>query len=205
MALQEVAFGLLALVSVVAALMVVSAKNPVHSVLFLITVFFSAAGMFVLMGAEFLAMLLVVVYVGAVAVLFLFVVMMLDVDFVALRQGFARYMPLGLAVGVVLLIEIVLVAVTVAQHGAAAKNDAPLVPDQALPNAQAIGQVLYTDYVYLFQAAGMVLLVAMIGAIVLTLRHRPGVRRQNIAKQVARTRKTGMDVVSVKPGEGIPE
>jgi len=204
-ALQEVAFGLLALVSVVAALMVVSAKNPVHSVLFLITVFFSAAGMFVLMGAEFLAMLLVVVYVGAVAVLFLFVVMMLDVDFVALRQGFARYMPLGLAVGVVLLIEIVLVAVTVAQHGAAAKNDAPLVPDQALPNAQAIGQVLYTDYVYLFQAAGMVLLVAMIGAIVLTLRHRPGVRRQNIAKQVARTRKTGMDVVSVKPGEGIPE
>ena len=182
-----------------------SAKNPVHSVLFLITVFFSAAGMFVLMGAEFLAMLLVVVYVGAVAVLFLFVVMMLDVDFVALRQGFARYMPMGLAVGVVLLIEMVLVAVTVAQHGAAAKNDAPLVPDQALPNAQAIGQVLYTDYVYLFQAAGMVLLVAMIGAIVLTLRHRPGVRRQNVAKQVARTRKTGMDVVSVKPGEGIPE
>ena len=205
MALQEVAFGLLALVSVVAALMVVSAKNPVHSVLFLITVFFSAAGMFVMMGAEFLAMLLVVVYVGAVAVLFLFVVMMLDVDFVALRQGFARYMPLGLAIGVVLLIEMVLVSVSVGQHGAAAKNDAPLVPDQALPNAQAIGQVLYTDYVYLFEAAGMVLLVAMIGAIVLTLRHRPGVRKQNIAKQVGRTRETGMDVVSVKVGEGIPE
>jgi NADH-quinone oxidoreductase subunit J len=204
-ALQEVAFGLLALVSVVAALMVVSAKNPVHSVLFLITVFFSAAGMFVLMGAEFLAMLLVVVYVGAVAVLFLFVVMMLDVDFVALRQGFARYMPLGLAIGAVLLIEMIVVAVTVGQHGAASKNDAPLVPDQALPNVEAIGKVLYTDYVYLFEAAGMVLLVAMIGAIVLTLRHRPGVRRQDVGKQVARTRKTGMEVVSVKTGEGIPD
>jgi NADH-quinone oxidoreductase subunit J len=204
-ALQEVAFGLLALISVLAALMVVSAKNPVHSVLFLITVFFSAAGMFVLMGAEFLAMLLVVVYVGAVAVLFLFVVMMLDVDFVALRQGFARYMPIGLAVGVVLLIEMVLVSVTVAQHGAAAKNAAPAVPTQALPNAEAIGQVLYTDYIYLFESAGLVLLVAMIGAIVLTLRHRPGVRKQNIAKQVARTRKTGMEVVTLKTGEGIPE
>ena len=205
MALQEVAFGLLALVSVVAALCVVSAKNPVHSVLFLITVFFSAAGMFVLMGAEFLAMLLVVVYVGAVAVLFLFVVMMLDVDFVALRQGFARYMPLGLAISVVLLIEMVLVSVTVGLHGAASKNSAPPVPDQALPNAQAIGQVLYTDYIYLFEAAGMVLLVAMIGAIVLTLRHRPGVRRQNIARQVARNSKTGMEMVTLKPGEGIPE
>jgi NADH-quinone oxidoreductase subunit J len=203
-ALQEVAFGLLALVSVVAALCVVSAKNPVHSVLFLITVFFSAAGMFVLMGAEFLAMLLVVVYVGAVAVLFLFVVMMLDVDFVALKQGFARYMPLGLAISVVLLIEMLLVSVGVAQHGVV-KHDAPPVPDQALPNAQAIGQVLYTDYVYVFEAAGMVLLVAMIGAIVLTLRHRPGVRRQNIARQVARNSKSGMEVVTLKPGEGIPE
>ncbi|MGZ3276092.1 MAG: NADH-quinone oxidoreductase subunit J [Caulobacteraceae bacterium] len=204
MALQEVAFGLMALVSVVAALCVVSAKNPVHSVLFLITVFFSAAGMFVLMGAEFLALLLVVVYVGAVAVLFLFVVMMLDVDFVALRQGFARYMPLGLAIGLVLLIEMVLVSVSVAQHGVA-KNAAPATPDQALPNVQAIGQVLYTDYVYVFEAAGMVLLVAMIGAIVLTLRHRPGVKKQDIARQVARTPKTGMEVVSVEIGKGIPE
>jgi NADH-quinone oxidoreductase subunit J len=183
----------------------VSAKNPVHSVLFLITVFFSAAGMFVLLGAEFLALLLVVVYVGAVAVLFLFVVMMLDVDFVALRQGFARYLPLGLAIGVVLLIEMMLVSISVAQHGAAAKNLAPSTPDQALPNAQTIGQVLYTDYAYLFEAAGMVLLVAMIGAIVLTLRHRPGVKKQDIAKQVARTRKTGMEVVTIKAGEGIPE
>ena len=195
----------MALVSVVAALLVVSAKNPVHSVLFLITVFFSAAGMFVLMGAEFLAMLLVVVYVGAVAVLFLFVVMMLDVDFVALRQGFARYMPIGLAVGVVLLLEMVLVSVTIAQHGAAAKNAAPLTPDQALPNAEMIGRVLYTDYVYIFQAAGLVLLVAMIGAIVLTLRHRPGVKRQSIADQTARTPATGMVIVQVKSGEGIVE
>ena len=205
MALQEVAFGLLALVSVLAALAVVIAKNPVHSVLFLITVFFSAAGMFVLMGAEFLALLLVVVYVGAVAVLFLFVVMMLDVDFVALRQGFARYAPLGGFIGLVLLVEMVLVSISVAQHGAAAKNLAPTTPDQALPNVQAIGQVLYTDYAYYFQAAGMVLLVAMIGAIVLTLRHRPGVKKQNIARQVARTRKTGLEVVTIKTGEGIPE
>jgi len=204
-ALQEVAFGLMAAVSVLAALAVVSAKNPVHSVLFLITVFFSAAGMFVLMGAEFLAMLLVVVYVGAVAVLFLFVVMMLDVDFVALRQGFARYMPLGLAIGLVLLLEMVLVAVTVAQHGAAGQSAGPVTPTEALPNVEAIGQVLYTDYVYIFEAAGMVLLVAMIGAIVLTLRHRPGVRRQNVHAQVNRTPKTGMDVVQIKDGAGIPE
>jgi NADH-quinone oxidoreductase subunit J len=203
--MQEVAFYVLALVSVLAALAVVIAKNPVHSVLFLITVFFSAAGMFVLMGAEFLALLLVVVYVGAVAVLFLFVVMMLDVDFVALKQGFARYMPIGGAIGVVLMIEMLFVSIGVAQSGAAKNAVAPTTPTQALPNAEAIGQVLYTDYVYIFEAAGMVLLVAMIGAIVLTLRHRPGVRKQNIARQVARTRKTGLDVVTVKAGEGIPE
>jgi NADH-quinone oxidoreductase subunit J len=203
-ALQAVAFYLLALVSVVAALLVVSAKNPVHSVLYLITVFFSAAGLFVLMGAEFLAMLLVVVYVGAVAVLFLFVVMMLDVDFVALRQGFARYLPIGGVIGVILFIEMILVATAVAQHGAASKFSGPMTPS-SVTNAEAIGAVLYTDYVYLFQAAGLVLLVAMIGAIVLTLRHRPGVRRQNIAKQVARTPKTGMTIVQIKPGEGVSE
>jgi NADH-quinone oxidoreductase subunit J len=203
-ALQAVAFYLLALVSVVSALLVVSAKNPVHSVLYLITVFFTAAGLFVLMGAEFLAMLLVVVYVGAVAVLFLFVVMMLDVDFVALRQGFTRYLPIGGAIGVILFVEMVLVAVAVAQHGAASKYGQPLAPS-ALTNAEAIGQVLYTDYVYIFQAAGLVLLVAMIGAIVLTLRHRPGVKRQNVAAQVGRTPKTGMEIVQIKDGAGIPE
>jgi NADH-quinone oxidoreductase subunit J len=201
--LQAVAFYLLALVSVAAALGVVSANNPVHSVLFLITAFFSAAGLFVLMGAEFLAMLLVVVYVGAVAVLFLFVVMMLDVDFREFRSGFARYLPIGAVVAGILLIEMVLVAVSIGQTGAASKNAAPLVPTAALPNAEAIGRVLYTDYVYLFQAAGMVLLVAMIGAIVLTLRRRPGVRRQSIAAQVGRTPKTGVHVVQIKPGEGF--
>jgi NADH-quinone oxidoreductase subunit J len=132
-------------------------------------------------------------------------VMMLDVDFVALKQGFARYLPIGLVIGVILLVEMTFVSIAVAQHGAARNAVGPATPDQALPNAQAIGQVLYTDYVYVFQAAGMVLLVAMIGAIVLTLRHRPGVRKQNIARQVGRTRATGMDVVSVKIGEGIPE
>jgi NADH-quinone oxidoreductase subunit J len=203
-ALQAVAFYLLALVSVAAGLLVITARNPVHSVLYLITAFFSAAGLFVLLGAEFLAMLLIVVYVGAVAVLFLFVVMMLDVDFVALRQGFARYLPVGGAIGLLLLIEMILVATAVAQHGAAAKYTAPLDPSD-VTNAEAIGKVLYTDYVYVFQAAGMVLLVAMIGAIVLTLRHRPGVRRQNIAAQVGRTPKTGMDIVQIQDGAGIPE
>ena len=162
-------------------------------------------GLFVLLGAEFLAMLLVVVYVGAVAVLFLFVVMMLDVDFSALRAGFARYLPIGLVVGGVLAVEMVLVAVTVALKGAAAAHDAPLVPSHDVTNAEAIGRVLYTDYVYFFQAAGLVLLVAMIGAIVLTLRHKPGVKRQDIAKQVARTPKTGMKLVQIQSGQGVRE
>jgi NADH-quinone oxidoreductase subunit J len=178
MALPAIAFFVLAAVTLVAGLLVVSARNPVHSVLFLIMAFFSAAGLFVLLGAEFLAMLLVVVYVGAVAVLFLFVVMMLDVDFSSLRAGFSQYLPIGMVIGAV-----------PAPAGA--------------PNIEAIGQVLYTDYVYFFQAAGMVLLVAMIGAIVLTLRHRKGVLRQNIADQVARTPATGMRIVQIQSGEGL--
>ena len=206
MALQAIAFYLLATVTVVSAFAVVSARNPVHSVLWLILAFFSAAGLFVLMGAEFLAMLLVVVYVGAVAVLFLFVVMMLDVDFVQLRQGFARYMPLGGLVAGGLAIEMVVVATTVATRGAAGGSDTPLASGASdVSNAEAIGRVLYTDYIYFFQAAGMVLLVAMIGAIVLTLRHKPGVRRQVIMDQVLRTPKTGMRVVDIKPGEGMGE
>jgi NADH-quinone oxidoreductase subunit J len=205
MALQAIAFYLLATVTVVAGLCVVSARNPVHSVLFLILSFFSAAGLFVLMGAEFLAMLLVVVYVGAVAVLFLFVVMMLDVDFAALRQGFAQYAPIGAIIGGFLAFEMVLVATAVSSHGAAAGNDTPRAAAEGLTNAETIGRVLYTDYIYFFQAAGLVLLVAMIGAIVLTLRHKPGVRRQVIADQVARTPKTGMRIVQIKPGEGISE
>ena len=205
MAVQAIAFYLLAVVTLGSALCVVFARNPVHSVLFLILSFFSAAGLFVMLGAEFLAMLLVVVYVGAVAVLFLFVVMMLDVDFVALRQGFARYMPLGAFVAGVLAIEMIVVSTSVASGGATAHSTGPMVHTPDVPNAEAIGRVLYTDYVYFFQAAGLVLLVAMIGAIVLTLRHKPGVRRQVIADQTARTPAKGMRIVSIKPGEGIGE
>lgn len=204
MALQAIAFYLMAAVTIASAFGVVSARNPVHSVLFLILAFFSAAGLFVLLGAEFLAMLLVVVYVGAVAVLFLFVVMMLDVDFAALRQGFAQYMPLGGLVAGILAVEMIVVSSTVATNGAARVNEAPVVATD-ISNAESIGRVLYTDYIYFFQAAGLVLLVAMIGAIVLTLRHKPGVRRQNISDQVARGPKTGMRIVQIKPGEGISE
>jgi NADH-quinone oxidoreductase subunit J len=208
MALQAIAFYLMAAVTVAAGFGVVSARNPVHSVLWLILAFFSAAGLFVLMGAEFLAMLLVVVYVGAVAVLFLFVVMMLDVDFTALRQGFARYMPVGLLVAGILAVEMVVVSSTVATRGAASGNALPMAAGRGpvdVTNAEAIGRVLYTDYVYFFQAAGLVLLVAMIGAIVLTLRHKPGVKRQLVADQVLRTPKTGMRVIDIKPGQGIGE
>jgi NADH-quinone oxidoreductase subunit J len=204
MAVQAIAFYVLALITLASGFAVVSARNPVHSVLFLILAFFSAAGLFVLMGAEFLAMLLVVVYVGAVAVLFLFVVMMLDVDFSQLRQGFARYLPLGAVVAIILAGEMSVVAYSVATQGAAAPNADPATPG-SVTNAEAIGRVLYTDYVYFFQAAGLVLLVAMIGAIVLTLRHKPGVRRQVVADQVARGPATGMRIVSIKPGEGITE
>ena len=197
-----IAFYLLAAVTVGAGFGVISSRNPVHSVLFLILSFFSAAGLFVTLGAEFLAMLLVVVYVGAVAVLFLFVVMMLDVDFAALRQGFARYMPLGGLVAGILAVEMIVVASAVATEGAT--KNAPMVHGD-VSNIESIGRVLYTDYIYFFQAAGLVLLVAMIGAIVLTLRHKPGVRRQVIVDQVARTPKTGMRVVQIKPGQGIDQ
>jgi NADH-quinone oxidoreductase subunit J len=207
MALQAIAFYLMAAVTLASGIAVVSAKNPVHSVLFLIAAFFSAAGLFVLLGAEFLAMLLVVVYVGAVAVLFLFVVMMLDVDFAELRQGFARYMPIGGVIASGLAIEMIMVSYTVATKGAARLNETPMAQGKgavaSMSNAEAIGRVLYTNYVYFFQAAGMVLLVAMIGAIVLTLRHKPGVKRQVIMDQVLRTPATGMRMVSPKPGEGI--
>jgi NADH-quinone oxidoreductase subunit J len=203
MALQAIAFYLLAAVTLGSGLAVITARNPVHSVLFLILAFFSAAGLFVMLGAEFLAMLLVVVYVGAVAVLFLFVVMMLDVDFSELRAGFTRYLPVGVGVAVILAIEMGVVASAVATSGAA-KGQVPLAPT-GVTNAEAIGRVLYTDYVYFFQAAGMVLLVAMIGAIVLTLRHRKGVRKQSIADQVARTPASGMRIVQINSGEGLGE
>jgi NADH-quinone oxidoreductase subunit J len=205
MDLQAIAFYVLALVSVVSAFFVVVSKNPVHSVLFLILTFFTAAGLFVLLGAEFLAMLLVVVYVGAVAVLFLFVVMMLDVDFGSLREGFVRYLPIGGAAALVLVTEMILVSTAVAQRGAVTTAHASAA-DAGWSNTEQIGRVLYTDYLYYFEAAGLVLLVAMIGAIVLTLRHKPHIKRQNIAAQTARTPATGMAVIKgVKIGQGIEE
>jgi NADH-quinone oxidoreductase subunit J len=194
-------FYLFALMAVASAMMVILSRNPVHSVLFLILCFFNAAGLFILMGAEFLAMILVVVYVGAVAVLFLFVVMMLDVDFVKLREGMAQYLPVGGVIGLILLAELALVVGTWNVAPEALKTAAP-VP-AGVSNTQALGQVLYTQYIYYFQAAGLILLVAMIGAIVLTLRHKEGVRRQSILSQVSRTPATAIEVRKVEPGQGI--
>ena len=197
-------FYLFASVCIASAVMVVASKNPVHSVLFLILAFVNASGLFVLMGAEFLAMILVVVYVGAVAVLFLFVVMMLDVDFAELRQGFIQYLPIGALVGIVFLAELLFVvgAWTIAP-AITESVAAPIPPFYSVTNTEALGQVLYTRYVYFFQAAGVILLVAMIGAIVLTLRHKPNVKRQNISEQVARTREDAIEVVKVRPGQGL--
>ena len=204
MILASAFFYLFATVLIVSALMVVGSRNPVHSVLFLILAFFNAAGLFLLTGAEFLAMLLVVVYVGAVAVLFLFVVMMLDVDFAELRQGFQQYMPIGALVGLALLAELLIVfAGQAIEPGVAAATGMPTPPVDEVSNIEAIGRVLYTDYLYLFQAAGIVLLIAMIGAIVLTLRHKEGVKRQDIPTQNARRPETAIEVVQVETGKGL--
>jgi NADH-quinone oxidoreductase subunit J len=194
-------FYLFALMAIASAMLVIMARNPVHSVLFLILCFFNAAGLFILMGAEFLAMILVVVYVGAVAVLFLFVVMMLDVDFAKLKEGMAQYLPIGGVIGLILLAELVLVVGTLNLAPEALKTTAA-VPTN-ITNTEALGQVLYTKYVYFFQAAGLVLLVAMIGAIVLTLRHKTGIKRQTVADQVARTPAMVMDIRKVESGQGI--
>jgi NADH-quinone oxidoreductase subunit J len=200
--LAAIAFYVLATIVVTSAFAVIAARNPVHSVLFLILTFFSSAGLFVLLGAEFLAMLLVVVYVGAVAVLFLFVVMMLDVDFAELKQGFLSYMPIGALIAFALLAELALVA-----SAANATNGAPIAiaPEQAgeVTNAEAIGRVLYTDYLLVFQMAGLVLFVAMVGAIVLTLRHRAGVKKQDIAAQVGRRRSEAVELKDIRPGQGL--
>jgi len=204
MIIQAIFFYLFAAVCVASALMVIASRNPVHSVLFLILAFVNAAGLFVLMGAEFLAMILVVVYVGAVAVLFLFVVMMLDVDFTELRQGFLNYLPIGATVGAVLAIELLMVVGTwVIGPGVPKAITAPIPAVGQVSNTEALGLVLYTRYVYFFEAAGIVLLVAMIGAIVLTLHHRPRVRRQDIAAQVARTKASAIEIVKVKSGQGV--
>jgi len=194
-----IAFYVLAATAIGAAFMVIASRNPVHSVMFLIATFFSAAGLFVLMGAEFLALLLVMVYVGAVAVLFLFVVMMLDVDFVEMKQGFLQYLPIGAVVAFILLLEMIMVGAA-----SVSKPDQGVVPNEdGVSNIRAFGNVLYTEYAFFFEAVGLVLLVAMIGAIVLTLRHRDGVKRQNVAAQNARTREGGVELVDVTPGEGI--
>jgi NADH-quinone oxidoreductase subunit J len=195
-------FYLFAGITVASGLMVISARNPVHAVLFLILAFFNAAGLFVLLGAEFLAMILVVVYVGAVAVLFLFVVMMLDVDFAELRAGFIRYAPLGALIGAIVGVELIMVVLSnVVQPGALSPASAPIPPaGSGITNTEALGRVLYTKYAYYFEGAGLILLVAMIGAIVLTLRHKKGVKRQSIAAQVARRKGQAVEVVKVAPG-----
>jgi NADH-quinone oxidoreductase subunit J len=204
MVLHAIFFYLFAGITVASAIMVVASRNPVHSVLFLILAFVNAAGLFVLMGAEFLAMILIVVYVGAVAVLFLFVVMMLDVDFSELRSGVLTYLPVGGLIGAVLLAELLIIVGAWAIGPEVGKAiTAPIPPSTAIPNTQALGLVLYTRYVYFFQAAGIILLVAMIGAIVLTLQHKPNVRRQIIADQVARTKASAIEIVKVKAGQGL--
>ncbi|MDQ0327331.1 NADH-quinone oxidoreductase subunit J [Rhodopseudomonas julia] len=204
MILQPIFFYLFSAVTIAAALMVISSRNPVHSVLFLILAFFNSAGLFVLLGAEFIAMILVVVYVGAVAVLFLFVVMMLDVDFVELRQGFLQYLPIGALIGIILLVELVAVlGGTIIAPEVTQQVAQPIPPLAEASNIAAIGELLYTKYIFFFQTAGLVLLVAMIGAIVLTLRHKEGVKRQDIGAQVGRTREAAVEIVKVKSGQGI--
>jgi NADH-quinone oxidoreductase subunit J len=197
--LSSVFFYLFAGICCLAGLMVVSSRNPVHSVLFLILAFFNAAGLFILLNAEFLAMLLVVVYVGAVAVLFLFVVMMLDINYSELREGFQKYRSLGLLIGAVLLVELF---ATFFEYSGNVKS---LPSPGAVHNTKALGQVIYTDYIYLFQLAGLIFLVAMIGAIALTLRKRSGVRKQVIADQNSRTRAETVKLAKVETGAGVKE
>ena len=204
MIIQALAFYMFATVAIAAGVMVISARNPVHSVLFLIAAFFNAAGLFVLMGAEFLAMILVIVYVGAVAVLFLFVVMMLDINLVEMRQGFLQYLPIGGLIGVILLIELLFIFASWTVTPDAGNVAALPMSDLAeVSNTRALGRLLYTKYLYFFQAAGLVLLVAMIGAIVLTLRPRKGVRRQKVPDQLRRTRAESVEIKKVETGKGI--
>ncbi|HIJ62065.1 MAG TPA: NADH-quinone oxidoreductase subunit J [Rhodospirillaceae bacterium] len=202
--IQALIFYMFAGITVASAVMVISARNPVHAVLFLILAFFNAAGLFLLLGAEFLAMVLVVVYVGAVAVLFLFVVMLLDINFLKLREGFLTYLPTGALIGAILLVELVLMGGSWKFAADAPLSVSTRTPDMAMiTNTDALGRLIYTDYIYLFQASGLILLVAMIGTILLTLRTRPGVRKQNIARQNARTRETSVEIRKVPSGGGI--
>ena len=204
MIIHALFFYLFAAVTVASAAMVIFSRNPVHSVLFLILAFVNAAGLFVLIGAEFLAWILIIVYVGAVAVLFLFVVMMLDVDFAELRQGFINYLPIGGVISIVLCVELLSVVLAYVIGPDAGKAiTAPIPAADQISNTQALGLVLYTRYVYFFQAAGVILLVAMIGAIVLTLQHKTNVKRQSIAAQNARTKASAIEIRKVRPGQGI--
>jgi NADH-quinone oxidoreductase subunit J len=197
-------FYLFAAVTVLSAIMVISSRNPVHSVFFLILAFFNSAGLFVLLRAEYIAMTLVIVYVGAVAVLFLFVVMMLDINFAELRQGFLRYLPMGLSMAGIVLFELLFIVYVSLSKPTDIVRARQYIPDSSeMSNTHAIGNVLYTYYLYPFQLAGIILLVAMIGAITLTLRSRPGVRKQVISKQLARKREDSVAIVKVQSGEGI--
>ena len=202
MILPAIFFYLFSFVLVLSAVMVISARNPVHAVLFLILAFFNAAGLFVLMGAEFLAMILVVVYVGAVLVLFLFVVMMLDVDFAELRAGWIKNWPLGALIGLILAVELIsFVAYWAIGSGVRAAAPAPDLATTGISNTEALGRILYTDYLFYFEVAGLILLIAMIGAIVLTLRHKEGVKRQDIGRQVNRRPALAVETVKLRPGE----
>jgi NADH-quinone oxidoreductase subunit J len=204
MIVQAIVFYVFAAITVGAAVMVISARNPVHSVLFLILSFFNAAALFILMGAEFLGMILVVVYLGAVAVLFLFVVMMLDINVTELRQGFLQYLPIGGLIGLILLVELLMILGSwVFSPEAQTIANAPIPPAEQVHNTKALGQVMYTKYIYLFQAAGLVLLVAMVGAIVLTLRHGKDVRRQSIREQNWRPREQSVELKKISSGSGV--
>lgn len=200
--LVSLAFYLFSAIILISAFQVITARNPVHSVLFLILAFFNAAGLFVLLGAEFIAMILVIVYVGAVAVLFLFVVMMLDISFADLRKGAMQYVPVGLVVGGILLAELIFIFAGW-QFAESSSANIAVAASEGVQNTQALGRVLYTDYIFAFQVSGLILLVAMIGAIVLTHRRRPGVRRQQVGDQQARTRDESMEVQKVTSGMGI--
>ncbi|MBT6135153.1 MAG: NADH-quinone oxidoreductase subunit J [Kordiimonadaceae bacterium] len=202
--ITAICFYIFATILIGSGIMVVFSKNPVHSVLFLILAFFNAAGLFVLLGAEFVAMILVIVYVGAVAVMFLFVVMMLDINFTELRKGVQDYLPIGLLIGIILMVEmVVIVGGWSMTDGIAVTINSATPKVLEVTNTDAIGRILYTDNIFLFQLAGLILLVAMIGAIVLTHRKRSGVQKQDIGKQVRRRRHEAYEAVDVKPGQGI--
>ncbi len=202
MMIAAICFYVFATIAVVSGVMVITARNPVHAVLWLILAFVNGAFLFILLGAEFLAMVLVVVYVGAVAVLFLFVVMMLDVNLARLRQGMLEYAPLGVAIGVVLLAELVMAGAGWVTGGTVEVPD-QLKIEPGVSNTEALGRVLYTDYLFVFETAGVLLLVGMVGAILLTLRHRSDVRRQKVTDQVARDARTAIEVRKVNSGEGL--